>query len=261
MPKNLIYDYEIDNQDNEFSTFIDPMGVLNRMMSEYRIREEQTRQAKLVEARKKYVYGFKEVAFDELFGKNVFDLDHGHVTYGYLTFKDEVISDYPVQMGNNIQCFLDKLNEEYNEGKSYRTQAVQQVFKVNNDDSKKRYVCEKCIESKKKKYIDEVIYILDIQNGKFVYNTGERSYIGGMYIYDNILHFSHKYIHIPTGKVVIDATYMKHDVNATEIHDYNTMNVDKYIIFKATKFDGSFHNRYDVAVKLNKLTGEVSEID
>jgi len=43
MPKNLIYDYEIDNQDNEFSTFIDPMGVLNRIMGEYRVREEQMR--------------------------------------------------------------------------------------------------------------------------------------------------------------------------------------------------------------------------
>lgn len=261
MPKNLIYDYEIDNQDNDFATFIDPMGVLNRIMGEYRVREEQVRQAKLVEARKKYVYGFKEVEFDELFGKNVFDLDHGHVCYGYLTFKDEIISDYPVQMGDNIQGFLDKLNGEYNEGKKYRTQTVQQVFKVNNDDNRKRYVCEKCIENKKKKYIDDIVYILDIQNGKFVYNTGERSYIGGMYIYDNILHYGHKYIHIPTGKVVIDTSYRNHDVNVTEIHDYSTINVDKYIIFKATKFDGSFHNRYDVAVKLNKLTGEVSEID
>ena len=261
MPKNLIYDYEIDNQDNEFSTFIDPMGVLNRIMGEYRVREEQMRQAKLVEARKKYVYGFKEVAFDELFGKNVFDLDHGHVTYGYLTFKDEVISDYPVQMGDNIQGFLDKLNEEYNEGKKYRTQAVQQVFKINNDEKKQSYICEKCIENKKKKYIDDVVHVLDIQNGKFVYNTGERSYISGMYIYDNILHFGHKYIHIPTGKVVIDASNMNHDVNATSIHDYSTINVDKYIIFKATKFNGSFHNRYEIAIKLNKITGEVSEID
>lgn len=261
MPKNLIYDYEIDNQDNDFSTFIDPMGLLNHIMGEYRVREEQMRQAKLVEARKKYVYGFKEVEFDELFGENVFDLDHGHVRYGYLTFKDEVISDYPVQMGDNIQGFLDKLNEEYNEGKKYRTQTVQQVFKINNTERKHSYVCEKCIENKKKKYIDDVMYVLDIQNGKFVYNTGERSYISGMYIYDNIIHFGHKYVHIPTGKVVIDTSYMKHDVNATEIHDYSTINVDKYIIFKATKFNGSFHNRYEVAVKLNKITGEVTEID
>lgn len=262
MPKNLIYDYEIDNQDNDFSTFIDPMGLLNHIMGEYRVREEQMRQAKLVEARKKYVYGFKEVEFDELFGKNVFDLDHGHVSYGYLTFKDEIISEYPVQMrNNNIQGFLDKLNEEYNEGKAYRIQEVQQVFKINNDDTRKRYVCEECIKNKKKKYIDDVVCILDIQNGKFVYNTGERSYISGMYIYDNILHYGHKYIYIPTGKLVIDATYMKHDVNNTEIHDYNTMNVGKYIIFRATKFDGSFHNRYDVPIKLNKITGEVTEID
>ena len=69
MPNDLIYDYEIDNQDNDFGTFIDPMGLLNRIMSEYRVREEQMRQAKLVEARKKYVYGFKEVEFDELFAR------------------------------------------------------------------------------------------------------------------------------------------------------------------------------------------------
>ena len=54
---------------------------------------------------------------------------------------------------------------------------------------------------------------------------------------------------------------MKHDVNAIEIHDYSTMNVDKYIIFTATKFNGSFHNRYNVAVKLDKSTGEVTEIE
>lgn len=261
MPNDLIYDYEVDNQDNDFSTFIDPMGLLNRIMGEYRVREEQMRQAKLIEARKKYVYGFKEVEFDKLFGKNVFDLDHGHVCYGYLTFKDEVISDYPVQMGNNIQGFLDKLNEEYNEGKKYRTQVVQHVFNINNGEKKQSYICEKCIESKKKKYIDDVMYVLDIQNGKFVYNTGERSYISGMYIYDNIIHFGHKYVHIPTGKVVIDASSMNHDVNATDIHDYSTINVDKYIIFKATKFNGSFHNRYEVAIKLDKITGEVTEID
>lgn len=261
MPNDLIYDYEIDNQDNDFGTFIDPMGLLNRIMGEYRVREEQMRQAKLVEARKKYVYGFKEVEFDELFGKNVFDLDHGHVCYGYLTFKDEVISDYPVQMGDNVQGFLDKLNEEYNEGKKYRTQAVQQIFKINNTEGKQSYICEKCIESKKKKYIDDVMHVLDIQNGKFVYNTGERSYISGMYIYDNIIHIGHKYVHIPTGKVAIDASNMNHDVNAISIHDYSTINVDKYIIFKATKFNGSFHNRYEVAIKLNKTTGEVTEID
>jgi hypothetical protein len=164
-------------------------------------------------------------------------------------------------MGNNIQGFLDKLNDEYNEGKKYRIQEIQQVFKVNNDDKKKSYVCEKCIENKKKKYVNEIEYVLDIQAGEFVYNVGKRSGIGTPYIYDNIIHFDHKYVHIPTGKVVIDTSYMKHDVNAIEIHDYSTINVDKYIIFSATKFNGSFHNRYEVAVKLDKITGEVTEID
>lgn len=261
MSKKTIYDTETLEQEFNFNYPINPLEMFNQLMRDCQIREEQERQAKLVEARKKYVYGFKEVEFDKLFGKNVYDLDHGYVCYGYLTFKDKVISDYPIQLGRNIQGFLDKLNEEYNEGKKYRIQEIQQVFKVNNDDKRKLYVCEKCIENKKKKYIDDMVYVLDIQNGKFVYNTGERSYISGMYIYDNILHFDHKYVHILTGKTVIDATYIKHDVNTMEIHDYNTMNVDKYIIFKATKFNGSFHNRYDVAVKLNKITGEVTEIE
>ena len=36
---NMIYDYETDNQDNDFNAmFIDPMGVLNRIMGEYRVR-------------------------------------------------------------------------------------------------------------------------------------------------------------------------------------------------------------------------------
>ena len=60
MPNDFIYDYEIDNQDNDLSTFIDPMGLLNRIMGEYRVREEQMRQAKLVEARKKYDIWVKE---------------------------------------------------------------------------------------------------------------------------------------------------------------------------------------------------------
>lgn len=260
MSKKTIYDLETSGKEFDFNNLLNPMGIFNQLMRECQIREEQERQAKLIEARKKYVYGFKEVEFDELFGKNVFDLDHGYVCYGYLTFKDKVISDYPIQMGNNIQGFLDKLNEEYNEGKKYRVQQVWQVFSV-TEDKKKSYVCEKCIENKKKKYVNEIEYVLDIQAGEFVYNIGKRSGVGIPYIYDNIIRFDHKYVHIPSGKTVIDASYMKHDVNATEIRDYNTINVDKYIIFSATKFNGSFHNRYDVAVKLDKITGEVTEID
>ena len=262
MSKKTIYDLETATQEFDFNNPINPLEMFNQLIGGIRIKDDQELQAELEEARKKYVYGFKEVEFDKLFGKNVFDLDHGHVCYGYLTFKNEVISDYPIQMGDNIQGFLDNLNSEYNKGKKYRIQEIQQVFKVNNDGIRTRYVCEKCIENKKKKYIDDVVYVLDIQNGKFVYNTGERSYISGMYIYDNILHFDHKYVHIPTGKTVIDASYYgERDVNATEIHDYSTINVDKYIIFKATKFNGSFHDRYEVAVKLDKITGEVTEID
>ena len=260
MSEKTIYDVETSGKEFNFNTILNPVGVFNRLIRECQIREEQERQAKLIEARKKYVYGFKEVEFEKLFGKNVFDLDHGHVCYGYLTFKDKVISDYPIQLGRNIQGFLDKLNEDYNEGKKYRVQHVWQVFSV-NDDNNKSYVCEKCIENKKKKYVNEIDHVLDIQAGEFVYNIGKRCGIGTPYIYDNIIHFDHKYVHIPTGKTVIDASYMNHDVNVTEIHDYSTMNVDKYIIFKATKFNGSFHNRYDVAVKLNKITGEVTEIE
>lgn len=248
MSKKTIYDLE------------NPMEMFYQFIEGIRVREEQERQEKLIEARKKYVYGFKEVEFDELFGKNVFDLDRGYVCYGYLTFKDKVISDYPIQLGKNIQGFLDKLNEEYNEGKKYRTQNIWQVFSV-NDDKKKSYVCEKCIENKKKKYVSEIEHVLDIQAGEFVYNIGKRSGVGFPYIYDNIIRFDNKYVHIPTGKTVIDTSYMKHDVNATEIHDYHTINVDKYIIFSATKFNGSFRNRYEVAVKLNKITGEVTEIE
>ena len=260
MSKKIIYDVETSGQEFNFNYLLNPMGVPNQLMREYRIREEQEHQTKLIEARKKYVYGFKEVEFEKLFGKNVFDLDCGYVCYGYLTFKDKVISDYPVQMSNNIQGFLDKLNEDYNEGKKYRVQHVWQVFSV-NDNNKKSYVCEKCIENKKKKYVNEIDYVLDIQAGEFVYNTGKRCGIDTPYIYNNIIYFDHKYVHIPTGKTVIDTSYTKHDVNAISIHDYSTINVDKYIIFKATKFNGSFHNRYDVAVKLNKITGEVTEIE
>lgn len=260
MSEKTIYDVETLEQEFNFNYPINPLEMFNQLMRDYQIREEQERQTKLVEARKKYVYGFKEVEFDKLFGKNVYDLDHGYVCYGYLTFKDKVISDYPIQMGENVQGFLDKLNEDYNEGKKYRVKRVYQVFSV-NDDKKKSYVCKKCIENKKKKYVDEIKYVLDIQAGKFVYNIGKLSSVGFPYIYDNIIHFDYKYVHIPTGKTVIDTSHMKHDVNATEIHDYSTINVDKYIIFSATKFNGSFHNRYDVAVKLDKITGEVTEIE
>ena len=260
MSKKTIYDFETLGKEFDFSNPINPIGVLNQLIQGIRIRDEQERQAELEKAREKYVYGFKEVEFDELFGKNVFDLDHGHVCYGYLTFKDKVISDYPIQLGRNIQCFLDRLNEEYNEGKKYRVQHVWQVFSV-KDEKRKSYVCEKCIENKKKKYVNEIEHVLDIQAGEFVYNIGKRSGIDTPYIYDNIIRFDHKYVHIPTGKIVVDASYIKHDVNATEIRDYSTINVDKYIIFSATKFNGSFHNRYDVAIKLNKITGEVTEIE
>jgi hypothetical protein len=258
----IIYD-TMDKEDitTMFDYTLDPMRLFNGIMAHYRNIEEKERQAKLVEARKKYVYGFKEVEFEKLFGKNVFDLDHGYVCYGYLTFKDKVISDYPIQLGKSIQGFLDRLNEDYNNGKKYRVQHVWQVFSVNNDDKKKSYVCEKCIENKKKKYINDIEYVLDIQAGEFVYKIGERSGIGTPYIYDNIIHFDHKYVHIPTGKTVIDASYLDHEVNATNIHDYSTINVDKYIIFSATKFKCSFHNRYEVAVKLDKITGEVTEIE
>lgn len=261
MSKKTIYDVETFGQEFNFNTILNPMRVFNQLMKECRIREEQEHQAKLIEARKKYVYGFKEVEFDELFGKNVFDLDHCYVCYGYLTFKDKVISDYPIQLGRNIQGFLDKLNEDYNEGEKYRVEKVWQVFSVNNDDKKKSYVCKKCIENKKKKYVDEIEYVLDIQAGEFVYNIGKRSGIGTPYIYDNIIHFDHKYVHIPTGKTVIDASYLDHEVNGTNIHDYSTINVNKYIIFSATKFNGSYRNRYEVAVKLDKITGEVTEIE
>lgn len=260
MSKKTIYDFETLDKEFDFNNLLNPVGLFNQLMGEYRIREEQERQAKLIEARKKYVYGFKEVEFEKLFGKNVFDLDRGYVCYGYLTFKDKVISDYPIQLGRDIQGFLDKLNEDYNKGKKYRVQHVWQVFSVNND-KKKSYVCEKCIENKKKKYVDGIEHVLDIQAGEFVYNIGKRSGIGTPYIYDNIIHFDHKYVHIPTGKIVVDASYTKHDENAIEIHDYSTINVDKYIIFSATKFNGSSHNRCAVAVKLDKITGEVTEIE
>lgn len=258
----IIYD-TMDKEDitQMFEYTLDPMILFNGIMAHYRNVEEKERQAKLVEARKKYVYGFKEVEFEKLFGKKVFDLDHGYVCYGYLTFKDKVISDYPIQLGRNTQGFLDKLNKDYNEGKKYRVQHVWQVFSVNNDDQMKSYVCEKCIENKKKKYVNEIEYVLDIQAGEFVYNVGKRSGIDTPYIYGNIIHFDHKYVHIPTGKTVIDASYFDHEVNATNIHDYSTINVDKYIIFSATKFNGSFRNRYEVAIKLDKTTGEVTEIE
>lgn len=248
MCKNTNYDLET------------PMEMFYQFIEGIRIRDEQEIQAELEEARKKYVYGFKEVEFDELFGKNVFDLDRGYVRYGYLTFKDKIISDYPIQLGKSIQVFLDKLNMDYNEGKKYRVERIWQVFSV-NDNKKKSYVCEKCIENKKKKYINGIEYVLDIQSGEFVYNIGKRTGIDTPYIYDNIVRFDHKYVHIPTCKTVIDASYMNHNVNATEIHDYHVINTSKYIIFGATKFNKSFHNRYEVAVKLDKITGEVTEIE
>ena len=260
MSKNTIYDIETLDKEFDFNNLLNPMGMFSQLMRECRIREEQERQAKLIEARKKYVYGFKEVEFEKLFGKNVFDLDHSYVCYGYLTFKGKIIYDFPIQLGKNIQSFLDKLNEDYNEGKKYRVERIWQVFSVNNDQ-RKSYVCEKCIENKKKKYINGIEHVLDIQAGEFVYNIGKRTGIGTPYIYDNIIHFDHKYVHIPTSKIVVDASCTKHDANAIEIHDYSTINVDKYIIFCVTKFNGSFHNRCNVAIKLDKITGEVTEIE
>ena len=106
MGKKTIYDTETLEQEFNFNYPINPLEMFTQLMRDCQIREEQERQAKLIEARKKYVYGFKEVEFEKLFGKNVFNLDHGHVCYGYLTFKDKVISDYPIQLGRNIQGFL-----------------------------------------------------------------------------------------------------------------------------------------------------------
>ena len=116
-----IYDLETFGKEFNFNDPINPIGILNQLIRGVRIKDEQELQAELEEARKKYVYGFKQVEFDKLFGKNVFDLDHGYDggCYGYLTFKDKVISDYPIRMGNNIQGFLDNLNSEYNKGKRY----------------------------------------------------------------------------------------------------------------------------------------------
>ena len=82
MSKKTIYDVETSEQEFNFNNILNPLGVFNQLMRECIIREEQERQAKLIEARKKYVYGFKEVEFDKLFGKNVFDLDHTHVPGG-----------------------------------------------------------------------------------------------------------------------------------------------------------------------------------
>ena len=73
---------------------------------------------------------------------------------GYLGAIKMIYIDPPYNTGHDF-VYPDSFimdNEEYNEGKKYRAQHVWQVFSV-NDDKKKSYVCEKCIENKKKKYI------------------------------------------------------------------------------------------------------------
>ena len=60
MSKNTIYDTETLEQEFNFNTILNPMGVFNQLMRDCRVREEQERQAKLVEARKKYDVWVKE---------------------------------------------------------------------------------------------------------------------------------------------------------------------------------------------------------
>ena len=71
----IIYD-TMDKEDitTMFDYTLDPMRLFNGIMAHYRTIEEQERQAKLVEARKKYVYGFKEVEFEKLFGIKILEV-------------------------------------------------------------------------------------------------------------------------------------------------------------------------------------------
>lgn len=233
----------------------------------YKIQEQekQQREERLRKERENYKYGFQEIEnFQTIIGNNVL-IERTGSKFGYLTYEGNIIDDEHVLELHDVESFLRELNQELNNGKKFRFNNVVDV-KPLSPIVKEFYEQHSKQKIKgKTKIISQKCYIFDIQNHKYMFKLD--SHLDCGYIYENILYYKSKYIFIPTNTVVVDTNYSystaqkNKNENIPIVYDTSHIHTDKYIIFKTSKFDGSFRKTINGAYKLNKLTGEFIEIE
>lgn len=231
-----------------------------KIEEQHRIEREE----RLRKEREMYKYGFQEIEdIQSVVGKNVF-IECKSSKFGYLTYDGEVIDKNFILEFQNPVFMLDELNNELINNKRFRFITVVDITPISDTVKKHYQEYDKDRIKGKTKIISGKRYIFDVQNHKFMFATGSRFSDG--YIFDNILKCDSKYIFIPTNTVVIDTSHSfsvakknKED-NKPNIYDSSSIQTDKYLIFKATKWGDTFKERIDTAYKLNKFTGEFTEI-
>lgn len=233
----------------------------------YKIQEEekQKMEERLRKERENYKYGFQEIEnFQTIIGKNVL-IECTSSKFGYLTYEGNIIDNEHVLELQNVESFLRELNQELNNGKKFRFINVVDVKPLSQSVKKFYEEHSKTQIKGKTRIISQKCYIFDVQNHKYMFDLD--SHLDHGYIYENILYYKSKYIFIPTNTVVVDTNhaYTTAQKNKNEnipiVYDTNHIHTDKYIIFKTSKFEGSFRKTINGAYKLNKITGEFTEIE
>lgn len=241
---------------NEFKVLSSPLDVFSTLMAISNSEAKKRRQAELEEARKTYIYGFKPISVEDVYGNHTFVYDDG--VYGYLTFCNSTITTHVIKL-YDVQDSLDKLNADYYNGKLYDFYKRIEILPIVKKDNYKPYVSDKSKLKGKTQYIDDFVSVLDIQNGKFVIDL-DKSFSTDLQITNKILKNNDKYIFIPTNEVIVDVSYKKSDINVIDFCRYKILNHGNYIIIPAYKYNGSFSNKEELVFYLNTTTGTLKEL-
>jgi hypothetical protein len=234
--------------DENFFIYLD---LIKRM---YKTQQE----TKEVEVKLEEIYGFEQINFEKVFGKKTYTWRE-HEKFGYLTFKGERINSHVVFL-NNPAAVVRELNKCYHDAKCYEViNGRAEKFKISKNISD-AYIGDPEKYKGHTHYIDTHLSIIDVQNGKFVLDTNEHCVtLSKIHIYNNILRWNYKYIYLPTKEEILKCSY---DTNLNEIRysDTGIIETDLYLIFPASIYNGSYKNVKNLAYKLNKITGELTEI-
>ena len=242
---------------NKFKVLSSPLDVFKTVIAISSSEAKKRRQAELEEARKTYIYGFKPISVEDVYGSHTFTYDDDGV-YGYLTFCDSPITTHVIKL-YDVQDSLDKLNADYYNGKLYDLYKRIEILPIVKKDNRKPYVSNESKLKGKTQYIDDFISVLDIQNGKFVIDT-DTSICMNLSINNKILKNKDKYIFIPTNEVIVDISYKTLDKNGIDFCGYKILNHGNYIIIPANKYNGSFSNKEELVFYLNTTTGTLKEL-
>ena len=192
-------------------------------------------------------YGFKPLDLGKLYGRDTYTY-YEEGTVGHLTFFNEPITSAVVRLPNP-NFVIEDLNEKYHNGVAY--EFVNKVFRMSVNEKKPAYSVGKSTH-----YLDDKLWVLDVQNGQIVYDTG-KAYHSNLHITNNILNRDDDYIFLPEKRLVISHYGKKQDY---DICSYKTFTHSKYIAFGAYKGKCPNSRGEEVVIMLDTITGEIKEV-